>query len=171
MRLRVRKGFPWEYCHCSWMLSFNQLSLTNYRVLRLTHCQYYCIVTTLRLTKQLKMGRTQRYCELFLTDPRRGKTAAAWPLPSNLASRPSITSNTCWRSKDKLISNILWTPTYEHTSVGWPSKNLQPSTLWILGALPVGMANRDRWQKRAKTNYGILSLHYFEMKVKILPSV
>ena len=28
----------------------------------------------------------------------------------------------CWRSKEKLISKILWTPTHGHTSVAQPAK-------------------------------------------------
>ena len=29
----------------------------------------------------------------------------------------------CWRSKDKLMSDVLlWTPTHGHTSVGWPTR-------------------------------------------------
>ena len=40
----------------------------------------------------------------------------------------------CWRSKDKLVSNIfLWTPTYGHTSIDQPAKTYLSSLCrhWI----------------------------------------
>ena len=54
------------------------------------------------------------------------KTVAVWPLTSHLTNhqeRQARHNRFCWRSKDKLISDILqWTLTHEHTSVGWPRK-------------------------------------------------
>ena len=41
----------------------------------------------------------------------------------HLTNHPSKTKKKCWRSKDKPISNnLLWTPTYGHTSVDQPAK-------------------------------------------------
>ena len=47
------------------------------------------------------------------------KTAAVQLLISHLTNH----AEHCWKSKDKLISNVLlWTPTDEHTSVDQPAK-------------------------------------------------
>ena len=59
----------------------------------------------------------------------------------------------CWRSMDELIWNfLLWTPTHEHTSVGWPAKTyiyqLCAETGCSLEDLPGVMDYRDRWWER-----------------------
>ena len=54
------------------------------------------------------------------------KSAAVEPLSVHLIkySRRERYAGHCWRSKDELISDfLLWTPTYEHTSVSWPAKS------------------------------------------------
>ena len=42
----------------------------------------------------------------------------------------------CWRSKNQLISDILWTSTHGHTSVGWSAKthisSVQKKTLDVV---------------------------------------
>ena len=77
---------------------------------------------------------------------------------SSTESNPSKMNKTCgyyWRSKDKLISDILqWTPTYGHTSVDQPAK----TNIHQLGAdigchlenLPGVVDDRDGWQERVK---------------------
>ena len=46
------------------------------------------------------------------------KTAAVQPLTSHLTNHPSKMRKTSRRSKDELISDVLWTPTGSHSSVG-----------------------------------------------------
>ena len=44
------------------------------------------------------------------------------PISQTIQVRQTRRVGHYWRSKDKLISNILlWTPTCGHTSVGWPA--------------------------------------------------
>ena len=57
----------------------------------------------------------------------------------------------CWRSNDKLISDVLlWTPSHERAKVGWPARTyiqqLCANTGCSLEELPRAMDNRDRWQ-------------------------
>ena len=54
----------------------------------------------------------------------------------------------CWRSKDKLISNVLlWTPSHEQAKAGWPTRtNIQQfyaDAQYSLEDLPVAMDNRE----------------------------
>ena len=71
------------------------------------------------------MRTTQGCCMLFkqILEAASHKKATVWPLTSLLTNHPTKMTKTCWRSKDKLISDILqWTPTHGHTSVGQPTK-------------------------------------------------
>ena len=75
----------------------------------------------------------------------------------------------CWRSKDKLISDILlWTPTYVHTSVGWPIRiyihQLCADTESCLKNLPSAMADRDGCWGRVK---GIHAAYLIVVECKI----
>ena len=61
----------------------------------------------------------------------------------------------CWRSKDKLISDIfLWTPSHGWTSVGWPVRTyLQQFCLGTgcsLEDLPEAVDERDKWRERVR---------------------
>ena len=80
------------------------------------------------------------------------KTAVIQPLTSHLTNHPTKTSHICWRSKDKLISNIFpWTTTHEHTSVNWLAKTfiyqLCADTKYYYKDLARVMDNRDGWQE------------------------
>ena len=71
------------------------------------------------------MRTTQENCMLFWTQPGSStlQTADVCLLTSYLTNHPSKMNKTCWRSKNKLIIDILlWTPTHGHTSVGHPEK-------------------------------------------------
>ena len=69
----------------------------------------------------------------------------------------------CWRSKEKLISDIhiilLWTPTNGHTSFGQPAKTyiheLSVDTEYHLEDLQRTMAYRNGWQERIKGTHTI----------------
>ena len=63
----------------------------------------------------------------------------------------------CWRSKDKLISDVLlWTPSHGWAKVGWPARTyiqqLCADTGCSLEELLGAMDNRDRWQERVREN-------------------
>ena len=70
-----------------------------------------------------------------------------------------------WRSKDKLISNILWTPTHGHSTVGWPPKmyihQLCANTGCCLQDLPrvmlsICLDEDEREWKSAFLNYNLV---------------
>ena len=61
----------------------------------------------------------------------------------------------CWRSKDKLISDILlWTPSHGWAKAGWPARTyiqqLSADTECSLEDLPGTMDDRDGWQERVR---------------------
>ena len=81
------------------------------------------------------------------------KTSALWPLTSHHTKHPNKTKKTCWRSKDKLQSNILIEiPTHGHCNVGRPAKKKKNITFinseWI-GNVIKGI-DRDGCRKRTK---------------------
>ena len=58
----------------------------------------------------------------------------------------------CWRSKDKLISDVLWTPTHGRASVSQPERTylhqLCVDTGCSLEDLLGAMDDRNRWRER-----------------------
>ena len=63
----------------------------------------------------------------------------------------------CWRSKDKLISDILlWTPSHKHARVGWPTRTyiqqLCTDTGCSLEDLPEVMDDRNEWWESSQGN-------------------
>ena len=61
----------------------------------------------------------------------------------------------CWRSEDKLISDILlWTLSRGHASVGWPTRTYQQQLCMDIGCrledLPRVIDDRDKWQERVR---------------------
>ena len=65
-----------------------------------------------------------------------------------------------WRSKDKLISDVLlWTPTHAHISVDQPAKTcihqLYVNTGCSQEDLPGIMDDRDRWQERVRELHAV----------------
>ena len=72
------------------------------------------------------------------------------PISQTIQVRQTRHAGHCWRSRDKLISDVLlWTHTHGHTSVGRPAKTyihqLCADTGCHLEDLPREMANRDGW--------------------------
>ena len=64
-------------------------------------------------------------------------------------------SGYCWRSKDKLISDILlWTLSHGWAKAGWPARTyiqqLCANTECRLEDLPGAMDNRDGWWERVR---------------------
>ena len=61
----------------------------------------------------------------------------------------------CWRSKDKLISDIiLWTLSHEQAKAGWPARTyiqqLCADTGFNLEDLPGTIVKRDGWWERVR---------------------
>ena len=61
----------------------------------------------------------------------------------------------CWRSRDKLISDVLrWTPTYCRAKAGWPAwtyiQQLSEDTGCSPEDLPEAMNDGEKWQERVR---------------------
>ena len=61
----------------------------------------------------------------------------------------------CWRSKDKLISDVLlWTPTYGRAKAGRPARTyiqqLCEDTGWNSEDLPEAINDREKWRERVR---------------------
>ena len=61
----------------------------------------------------------------------------------------------CWRSKDKLISDVLlWTPAYGQAKAGRPARTYIQQLcedMWCsLEDLPEAMNDREKWRERAR---------------------
>ena len=75
------------------------------------------------------MGTTQGCCEEFWTSPTHTLLQKELlyshlsPISQIIKGRSARHAGHCWKSKDKLISDILqWTPTHEHTNIAWSAK-------------------------------------------------
>ena len=61
----------------------------------------------------------------------------------------------CWRSRDKLISDVLlWTPSHGRAKAGWPAQTyiqqLSEDTGCSPGDLPEAMNDREGWRERVR---------------------
>ena len=61
----------------------------------------------------------------------------------------------CWRSRDKLISDVLlWTPSHRRAKAGWPAQtyiqHLCANTGCSPEDLPEAMDDRDGWRERVR---------------------
>ena len=59
----------------------------------------------------------------------------------------------CWRSRDKIISNVLlWTPTYGWAKAGWPARTYIQQLCVDMGCspedLPEAMNDMEKWRER-----------------------
>ena len=63
--------------------------------------------------------------------------------------------DTCWRSKDELISDVLlWTPTYGRAKAGQPARTYIQQLCEDTGCnpedLPEAMNDREKWRERVR---------------------
>ena len=82
------------------------------------------------------------------------------PISKTTPKRQTRHAGHFWRSKDKLISNILqWTPTQGHTSVSQPVKINKYQFCMDAGCsledLPGVMDKRDWWQEIVREHHAI----------------
>ena len=80
----------------------------------------------------------------------------------------------CWRSKDKLINEVLlWTPSHGHTSVSWSARTYLHwfcvDTGSNLDDLPGVMDDRDRWRKSQENLYIQYNLMMMMMRYIYIP--
>ena len=77
------------------------------------------------------------------------------PIMKSIQIRWTIHVRHCWRSKDKLISDVLlWTPTHGQAKAGRSARTciqqLCADTGWSLEDLPGVMDGRDGWQEKVR---------------------
>ena len=89
--------------------------------------------------------------------PLQGTNYKATCLPSRKLSKldEPNTQNTCWRSRDELISDVLpWTPSYGWAKAGRPIQTyvqqLCEDTGYSPEDLPEAMSDREKWRERVK---------------------
>ena len=77
------------------------------------------------------------------------------PIMKTIQARRTRHAGHCWRSRDKLISDVLlWTPTYGQVKAGRPARTyiqqLCEDMGWSPEDLPEVMNNREKWQEKVR---------------------
>ena len=77
------------------------------------------------------------------------------PIPKTIQVRWTRYAGHCWRSRDKLISDVLqWTPTYSWAKAGWPAWTYIQQLCEDAGCspedLPEEMNDREKWWERVR---------------------
>ena len=77
------------------------------------------------------------------------------PITKTIQVRRTRHAEHCWRSKDKLISDVLlWTPTYGQAKAGQPAQTYIQQLCEDTGCnpedLPEAMNNREKWRERIR---------------------
>ena len=77
------------------------------------------------------------------------------PITKTIQVRRTRHAGHCWRSRDKLISDVLlWTPTYGRAKAGWPARTyiqqLCEDTECSPEDLPKAMNDREKWRERVR---------------------
>ena len=119
--------------------------------------------TTWMLTKRLKKldGNYTRMLRVILNKswrqhPTRHQLYGHLPpITKTIQVRRARHAGHCWRSKDKLISDILlWTPAYGQAKAGRPARTyvqqLCGDTRCSPEDLPKAMNDRERWRERVR---------------------
>ena len=77
------------------------------------------------------------------------------PIAKTIQVRWTRHAGHCWRSKDKLISDVLlWTPAYGQAKAGWPARTYIQQLCEDMGCrpedLPEAMNDREKWRERVR---------------------
>ena len=77
------------------------------------------------------------------------------PITKTIQVRRSRHAGHCWRSRDKLISDVLlWNPTYGRAKAGRPARTciqlLCEDTRYNPEDLPEAMYDREKWRERVR---------------------
>ena len=77
------------------------------------------------------------------------------PITKIIQARRTRLAGHCWRSRDKLISDVLpWTPTYGRAKAGRPARTYIQQLCEDMGCspedLPEAMNVREKWQERVR---------------------
>ena len=99
------------------------------------------------------------------------------PIMKAIQVRRTRHAGHCWRSRDKLISDVLlWTPTYGQTKAGWPARTCIQQLCEDTGCspedLPEAMNDWEKWQERVRdiratsmTWWWWLTIEHYAMKI------
>ena len=77
------------------------------------------------------------------------------PITKTIQARQTRHAGRCWRSTDKLISDVLsWTPTYGRAKAGRPARTYIQQLCEDTGCspeeLPEAMNDREKWRERVR---------------------
>ena len=77
------------------------------------------------------------------------------PITKTIQVRQTRHAGRCWRSRDKLISDVLlWTPTYGRAKAGRPARTYIQQLCEDMGCspedLPEAMNDREKWRERVR---------------------
>ena len=77
------------------------------------------------------------------------------PITKTIQVRRTRHAGHCWRSRDKLISDVrLWTPTYGRAKAGRPARTYTQQLCEDTGCspedLPEAMNDREKWRERVR---------------------
>ena len=119
--------------------------------------------TTWMLTKWLEKKLDGNYTRMLRAilnkswrqHPTRHTYSHLFPITKTIQVRRTRHVGHCWRSKDKLISDVLlWTPTYGQAKAGrsaWTYiQQLCEDTGCSPEDLPVAMNDREKWRERVR---------------------
>ena len=120
--------------------------------------------TTWTLTKRLEKKLDGNYTKMLRAilnkswrqqPPRYQLYVHLPPITKTIQARRTRHAGHCWRSKNKLISDVLlWTPAYSRAKAGRPSRTyiqqLCEDTGWSPEDLTEAMNDREKWRERVR---------------------
>ena len=116
---------------------------------------YGCTTWTLtkRLEKKLDSNYTRMLWAILNKSWWQHPTRHLPPITKTIQVRWTRHAGHCWRSRDKLISDVLlWTPTYGQAKAGRPARTCIQQLYEDMGCsfedLPEAMNDREKWRER-----------------------
>ena len=103
---------------------------------------------------------TQECCKQFWTSPGDNTLLSPKlyghlpPIMKTIKVRQTRHAGHCWRSRDELINDVLWTPSYGRTKAGRPAQTYVQQLCENTGCSPEdlldAMNNREEWRERVR---------------------
>ena len=111
---------------------------------------YGCTTGTLSRWRKSLTAPTQECCKQYWTSP-----GGNSPITKTIKVRWTRHAGHCWRSRDKLISDVLlWTPSHGWAKAGWPAwtyiQQLCVDMGWIPEDLLEAMNDGEGWRKKVR---------------------
>ena len=130
--------------------------------------------TTWTLTKRLEKRLDRNYTRMLRAilnrswqHPTKQLYGHLPPIMKTIQIRRTRHAGHCWRSRDKLISDVLlWTPSYDREKAGWPAWTYIQQLCEDMGCspedLPKAMNDRERWWERVRDIRGDGSTRWWD---------